>query len=68
MNYITATAINRDAPTASLRLLDTERAMMNKAENRGPPIAAITAWVVLFFGSVSLSVSYFAIHTGLLAG
>ena len=42
--------------------------MMNKAENREPPIAAITAWVVLFFGSVSLSVCYFAIHAGLLAG
>jgi hypothetical protein len=68
MNYITAAAINRGSPTASLRLWDTERAMMNKAENREPPVAAITAWVVLFFGSVSLSVCYFAIHAGLLAG
>jgi hypothetical protein len=42
--------------------------MMDKTENRKLPIAAITAAVVLFFGSVSLSVSYFAIHAGLLAG
>ena len=31
-------------------------------------MAKITVWVMLFFGSVSLSVSYFAVHTGLLAG
>jgi hypothetical protein len=68
MNYITATAINRSAPTANLRSPVTERAMMNETENRELPIAAITAWVMLFFGSVSLSVSYFAVHTGLLAG
>ena len=42
--------------------------MMNETENREFPIAAITVWVMLFFGSVSLSVSYFAVHTGLLAG
>jgi hypothetical protein len=68
MNYITATAINRGTPTANLRSSVTERAMMNKAENRELPMATITAWVMLFFGSVSLSISYFAIHTGLLAG
>jgi hypothetical protein len=68
MIYITATAINRGTPTASLRSSVTERAMMNKTENRELPIAAITAWVMLFFGSVSLSVSYFAVHSGLLAG
>ena len=68
MNYITATAINRGAPTANLRSSVTERDMMNETENRELPIAAITAWVMLFFGSVSLSVSYFAVHAGLLAG
>jgi hypothetical protein len=68
MNYITATAINGTAPTASLRSSVTERAMMNETENRALPIAAITAWVMAYFGSVSLSVSYFAVHTGLLAG
>jgi len=42
--------------------------MMNETENRELPIAAITAWVMVFFGSVSLSISYFAVHAGLLAG
>ena len=68
MNYITAIAINGTAPTASLRSLATERGMMNETEKRELPIAAITGWVMAFFGSVSLSISYFAIHTGLLAG
>ena len=68
MNYITATAINRSTPTANLRSLVTERAMMNETEKRELPIAAITVGVMIFFGSVSLSISYFAIQTGLLAG
>jgi hypothetical protein len=68
MNYITATAIHRSTPTANLRSSVTERAMMTETENRELPIAAITAWVMLFFGSVSLSISYLATHTGLLAG
>jgi hypothetical protein len=68
MNHITATAINRGAPTASLLSSITERTVMNETETRELPIAAITAWVMLFFGSVSLSVSYLAVHTGLLAG
>ena len=42
--------------------------MINEAENRQLPLAAITVWVMAFFGAVSLSVSYFAVHTGLLAG
>jgi hypothetical protein len=42
--------------------------MTNETENRELPMAAITARVMLFFGSVSLSISYFAIHAGLLAG
>jgi hypothetical protein len=68
MNYITATAINRSTTTANLRSSVTERAMMNETENRELPIAAITMWVMLFFSSVSLSLSYFAVHTGLLTG
>jgi len=68
MNYITTTAIFRSAQTGSLRSAVTECAMMNRTENQELPLAAITAWVTLFFGSVSLSVSYLAVHAGLLAG
>jgi len=42
--------------------------MMNETENREFSLAAITVGLLLFFCSVSLSVSYFAVHTGLLAG
>jgi hypothetical protein len=42
--------------------------MMNGKENGEPSLAAITVGLMLFFGSVSLSVSAFAVHTGLLAG
>jgi hypothetical protein len=66
MNYITATAINSGAQTANLRSLITERAMMNETENREFPLAGITLGVMLFFGAISLSVSYFAVHAGFL--
>ena len=42
--------------------------MMNEKESRDVSLAAITIGLLLFFGSVSLSVSYFAVHTGLLSG
>lgn len=41
--------------------------MMNQTKNREFSIAAITVGLVLFFGSVSLPISYFAVRTGLLA-
>ena len=42
--------------------------MMNEKKHREIPIAAVTAALLLFFSSVSLSVSFVAVHTGLLAG
>jgi hypothetical protein len=68
MNYITAAAINFDLPTPHLRSSVTERGMMNERESQDVSLAAITIGLLLFFGSVSLSVSYFAVHTGLLTG
>jgi hypothetical protein len=41
--------------------------MMNETENRKFSLAGITVGLVLFFGAVSLPVSYFAVRTGVLA-
>ncbi len=41
--------------------------MTKETENRELSIAAITVGLMLFFGSVSLPISYFAVRTGLLA-
>jgi hypothetical protein len=68
VNYVTAAAINGRLPTANLRSFVMERGMMNEKENREFSLAVITVGLLLFFGSVSLSVSYFAVQTGLLAG
>jgi hypothetical protein len=67
MKHITAREINRSPPTANLRSSVTERDMTNEKETREISLAAITVGLLLFFGSVSLSVSYFAVHAGLLA-
>jgi hypothetical protein len=40
--------------------------MTNEKEEREASIAAITIALLLFFGAVSLTVSYFAVQTGLL--
>jgi hypothetical protein len=54
-------------PTANLRSSVTAHAMMNEMKNRQFSLAAITVGLVLFFGAVSLSVSYCAVRTGVLA-
>ncbi len=66
MNGIAATVIIERAPTWHLRSSVTAHAMMNETENREFSLPAITLGLVLFFGSVSLSISYFAVRTGLL--
>jgi hypothetical protein len=67
INSITLTAIMMPGPTANLRSSIIAHGMMNETENREFSIAAITVGLVLFFGSVSLPISYFAVRTGLLA-
>jgi hypothetical protein len=62
-----ATVINHGLPRTNLRSSVTERDMMNDKEHRQLPIAAITVGLMLFFGTVSLSISYVAVQTGLLA-
>lgn len=40
--------------------------MTNEERERETSIAAVTIALLLFFGAVSLTVSYFAVRTGLL--
>jgi hypothetical protein len=64
---IAATVINHGLPRTNSRSSVTERGMLNEKEHRQLPIAVITVGLMLFFGTVSLSISHVALHTGLLA-